>query len=59
MKFEKMHGAGNDFLVVESSGDERDWSAISIAMFDLAVASGHSTRAEHADVDLGQRSKRR
>jgi diaminopimelate epimerase len=32
MKFTKMHGAGNDFLVVESSGEERDWPAISIAM---------------------------
>ena len=27
MKFAKMHGAGNDFLVVESSGEERDWPA--------------------------------
>ncbi len=28
MKFTKMHGAGNDFLVVESSGEERDWARI-------------------------------
>jgi diaminopimelate epimerase len=27
-----MHGAGNDFLIVESSGEERDWPAISEAM---------------------------
>ncbi len=32
MKFTKMHGAGNDFLVVESSGEERDWAAIATAM---------------------------
>jgi diaminopimelate epimerase len=32
MKFTKMHGAGNDFLIVESAGEERNWAAISIAM---------------------------
>jgi diaminopimelate epimerase len=32
MKFAKMHGAGNDFLVTESSGEERDWPSLAIAM---------------------------
>ncbi|HUF53193.1 MAG TPA: diaminopimelate epimerase [Dehalococcoidia bacterium] len=32
MKFTKMHGAGNDFLIVESSGEERDWPGIAQAM---------------------------
>jgi diaminopimelate epimerase len=32
MKFAKMHGAGNDFLVVQSSGEERDWPALAVAM---------------------------
>ena len=32
MKFAKMHGAGNDFLVVQSVGEERDWPALSQAM---------------------------
>lgn len=32
MRFTKMHGAGNDFLVVESRGEERDWAATSVAM---------------------------
>src|ERR1700674_2020289 len=32
MKFAKMHGAGNDFLVVESAGEERDWASLSATM---------------------------
>ena len=28
MKFTEMHGAGNDFLVAESAGEERDWPRI-------------------------------
>lgn len=28
MKFTKMHGAGNDFLIAESTGEERDWPRI-------------------------------
>jgi diaminopimelate epimerase len=32
MKFTKMHGAGNDFLVVRSAGEERDWNTLSVAM---------------------------
>jgi diaminopimelate epimerase len=32
VKFTKMHGAGNDFLIVESRGEERDWASRSVAM---------------------------
>ncbi|RLC58157.1 MAG: diaminopimelate epimerase, partial [Chloroflexi bacterium] len=28
LKFTKMHGAGNDFLIAESAGEERDWERI-------------------------------
>ncbi len=40
MNFTKMHGAGNDFLIVESAGEERDWAAISIAMCDRHLGVG-------------------
>jgi diaminopimelate epimerase len=40
MKFAKLQGAGNDFLVVESAGEERDWAAISIAMCDRHFGIG-------------------
>jgi diaminopimelate epimerase len=40
MKFTKMHGAGNDFLIVESSGEERDWPAISAAMCERHLGVG-------------------
>jgi len=40
MKFAKLHGAGNDFLVVESSGEERDWPAIAIAMCERHLGVG-------------------
>jgi diaminopimelate epimerase len=34
VKFVKMQGTGNDFLLVEAKGEERDWVALSIAMCD-------------------------
>ena len=40
MKFTKMHGAGNDFLIVESSGEERHWEALSIAICDRHFGVG-------------------
>ena len=40
MKFTKMHGAGNDFLMIESAGEERDWGALSIAMCDRHFGIG-------------------
>jgi diaminopimelate epimerase len=40
MKFAKMHGAGNDFLLVESTGEERDWVALSRAMCERHFGVG-------------------
>jgi diaminopimelate epimerase len=40
MKFAKMHGAGNDFLVVESAGEERDWASLSAAMCERHLGVG-------------------
>lgn len=40
MKFAKMHGAGNDFLIVESAGEERDWPALAVAMCNRYMGAG-------------------
>jgi len=40
MKFTKMHGAGNDFVVVETSDARRDWSAAAIALCDRHFGVG-------------------
>ncbi|MEO8458783.1 MAG: diaminopimelate epimerase [Chloroflexota bacterium] len=40
MKFAKMHGAGNDFLITESRGEERDWPALAIAMCERNLGVG-------------------
>jgi diaminopimelate epimerase len=40
LKFTKMHGAGNDFLIVESSGEDRDWESLSIAMCERHYGVG-------------------
>lgn len=40
MKFAKMHGAGNDFLIVESGGEERDWPALARAMCARFTGAG-------------------
>ncbi len=32
MRFVKMHGTGNDFLLVEATGEEQDWPALARAM---------------------------
>jgi diaminopimelate epimerase len=40
VKFTKMHGAGNDFLLVESRGEERDWDSLSRAMCDRHFGVG-------------------
>ncbi len=34
MKFTKMHGAGNDFVLIATSDTRRDWSKLAIAMCD-------------------------
>lgn len=40
MKFAKLQGAGNDFVLVETSDAERDWSQLAIAMCDRHFGVG-------------------
>jgi len=40
MKFTKMQGAGNDFVVIETSDTQRDWSAMAIAACDRHYGAG-------------------
>ena len=40
MKFTKMHGAGNDFLIAESAGEERDWPRIAEAICERNLGVG-------------------
>ncbi len=40
MKFAKMQGAGNDFLLVESGGEERDWNALAAAICERHFGAG-------------------
>ena len=40
MKFTKMHGAGNDFVVIETSDARRDWATVAIALCDRHYGVG-------------------
>ncbi len=40
MKFVKMHGAGNDFVLLEAQEEERDWSKLAVAMCDRHFGIG-------------------
>lgn len=40
MKFTKMQGAGNDFVVVKTANTNRDWSKLAIAMCDRHFGAG-------------------
>jgi diaminopimelate epimerase len=40
MRFVKMQGTGNDFLLVEGQGQERDWGALARAMCDRHYGVG-------------------
>ena len=40
MRFVKMHGTGNDFLLVQARGEERDWGALARAMCDRHYGVG-------------------
>ena len=40
MKFAKLQGAGNDFVLIEASDAERDWSQLAIAMCDRHFGVG-------------------
>ena len=40
MHFVKMHGTGNDFILIEAKGDERDWPRLAMAMCDRHFGVG-------------------
>jgi len=40
MNFVKMHGTGNDFVLMEARGDERDWPRLAQAMCDRHFGVG-------------------
>ena len=40
MIFTKMHGAGNDFILIETDDAQRDWSRIATAMCDRHYGIG-------------------
>jgi diaminopimelate epimerase len=40
VNFLKMHGTGNDFVVINASGEERDWSSLAVAMCDRHFGVG-------------------
>jgi diaminopimelate epimerase len=40
MKFVKMHGTGNDFVLLRAQGDEQDWSRLARAMCDRHYGIG-------------------
>ena len=55
MKFTKLHGAGNDFLIVDARGIERDWGRLAVAMCERnfgAGADGLLLLREPANADL-------
>lgn len=40
MRFSKLHGTGNDFIVIDARELERDWSKLAVAMCDRHVGVG-------------------
>lgn len=40
MKFHKMHGTGNDFVVIDARTTERDWPRLAVAMCDRHYGVG-------------------
>lgn len=40
MRFAKYHGAGNDFLLVDGNGLDRDWNALALAMCERNLGAG-------------------
>ncbi|MCJ7491385.1 MAG: diaminopimelate epimerase, partial [Dehalococcoidia bacterium] len=40
MHFAKMHGTGNDFVLIEAKGDEHDWPRLAVAMCDRHFGVG-------------------
>jgi diaminopimelate epimerase len=57
MNFVKMHGAGNDFVVMEAAGDEHDWPRLAMAMCDRHFGVGAdglllALRSSHAEIRM-------
>lgn len=55
--FTKLHGTGNDFVVIDAHGIERDWAALAQAICDRHVGVGGdgmilATPSERADVRM-------
>jgi diaminopimelate epimerase len=40
MRFTKLHGSGNDFIIVDARGSERDWSKLAVAICDRHLGAG-------------------
>ena len=40
MRFTKLHGSGNDFIVIDACELERDWSQLAMAMCDRHFGAG-------------------
>jgi diaminopimelate epimerase len=40
LRFAKLHGAGNDFFVVDGKGQDRDWNALAAAMCERYTGAG-------------------
>jgi len=40
MRFTKLHGSGNDFIIVDARGGERDWSKLAVAICDRHLGAG-------------------
>jgi len=40
MRFTKLHGSGNDFLIVDARGSERDWPNLAAAICDRHFGAG-------------------
>ena len=40
MDFTKMHGLGNDFLIIEDDGKERDWNALAVSLCRRRLSVG-------------------
>ncbi|MEX2246035.1 MAG: diaminopimelate epimerase [Dehalococcoidia bacterium] len=57
MRFTKLHGTGNDFLVMDARGIERDWPALARAACDRHFGAGAdglilAAPSQHADVRM-------
>ena len=42
MEFTKMHGAGNDYVVIDGRDADMDWSALALSTLERHVGIGRS-----------------